>query len=57
MSPEELLAGMNWAASRFYSLPSILERMCKSRTGLWWNIPRNIGYHLALRNRGATGHA
>jgi len=55
MSPRELLMGMEWAARRFYSLPSIIERMTRSRTGLWWNIPRNVGYHLALRNFGNAG--
>jgi len=55
MSPRELLLGMEWAARQFYSLPSIVERMARSRTGLWWNIPRNLGYHLALRNFGAVG--
>jgi len=29
--------------------------MARSRTGLRWNIPRNLGYHLALRNFGAVG--
>jgi hypothetical protein len=29
--------------------------MARSRTGLWWNIPRNLGYHLALRNFGEVG--
>jgi len=24
--------------------------MARSRTGLWWNIARNIGYHMALQN-------
>ncbi|GED17190.1 hypothetical protein AM501_27985 [Aneurinibacillus migulanus] len=48
MSSEELLMGMEWAARQFYSLPSIVERMWKSKTGLWWNIIRNVGYHLAL---------
>ena len=24
--------------------------MARSRTGLWWNLARNVGYHLALRN-------
>jgi radical SAM superfamily enzyme YgiQ (UPF0313 family) len=57
MSPHELLMGAEWAARRFYSLSSIAERMWKSRTGLWWNIPRNIGYHLALRNFGDIGFA
>ena len=55
MSPRELLMGMEWAARQFYSLGSIVERMARSRTGLWWNIARNLGYHLALRNFGAVG--
>jgi len=29
--------------------------MARSRTGLWWNIVRNLGYHLALRNFGDVG--
>lgn len=55
-SPEELLMGMEWAARQFYSLPSIVERMWKSKTGLWWNIIRNVGYHLALRNFRNVGY-
>jgi hypothetical protein len=55
MSPHELLMGMEWAARHFYSLGSIAERMARSRAGLWWNIVRNLGYHLALRNFGAVG--
>lgn len=57
MSPEELLMGTEWAARQFYSLESIFDRMCRSRTGLWWNIVRNIGYHLALCNFGNIGYA
>jgi len=55
MSPRELLMGMEWAARQFYSIPSIVERMARSKTGLWWNIARNLGYHLALRNFGNVG--
>jgi cytidyltransferase-like protein len=55
MSPRELLMGMEWAARQFYSLGSIAARMARSRTGLWWNIARNLGYHLALRNFGNVG--
>ena len=55
MSPHELLMGMEWAGRQFYSLSSIVERMARSRTGLWWNIARNAGYHLALRNFGDVG--
>jgi len=50
-----LLMGMEWAARQFYSIPSIVERMARSKTGLWWNIARNVGYHLALRNFGNVG--
>src|SRR5207249_4364377 len=57
MAPQELLMGAEWAARQFYSLGSIFERMCKSRTGLWWNIVRNLGYHLALRNFGNIGYS
>src|SRR6266404_628624 len=56
MSPEEHLMGTQWAARQFYSVNSIVERMWKSRTGLWWNIARNAGYHLALRNFGDVGY-
>jgi len=55
MSPQELLMGMEWAARQFYSIPSIIERLARSRTGLWWSLPRNLGYHLALRNFGDVG--
>src|SRR5207247_10230881 len=57
MSPEELVAGTEWASRRFYSLRSIARRMWGSRVGVWWNLPRNLGYHLALRrypSRGGT---
>jgi len=56
MTPHELLMGTEWAARQFYSLASIAQRMWKSRTGLWWNLPRNLGYHLALRNFGTVGY-
>ena len=50
MSPEELVAGTEWVARRFYSLRSIARRLWGSRAGVWWNLPRNLGYHLALRH-------
>lgn len=55
MSPQELLMGMEWAARQFYSTASIIERMARSRSGLWWNVARNIGYRLALQNFGNVG--
>ena len=48
MSPDELLAGYEWAKTHFYSAASIARRMAISRTGLWWNVPRNLGYALGL---------
>ena len=48
MSPDELLAGYEWAKLQFYSPGNIAWRMARSRTGLWWNIPRNVGYMFGL---------
>lgn len=49
MSARELEQGVAWFASHFYSAASILDRLLlKSRVGLWWNVPRNLGYRLAL---------
>lgn len=47
MSPQELEAGTEWVARRFYSPRSIRRRLAKSSTGIWWNLPRNLGYMLA----------
>jgi radical SAM superfamily enzyme YgiQ (UPF0313 family) len=52
MSPRDLEEGAAWFADRFYAVASILDRLLrKSRVGLWWNLPRNIGYRLALADR------
>jgi hypothetical protein len=29
--------------------------MWGSRAGVWWNLPRNLGYHLALRRYAEQG--
>jgi len=47
MSPAELEAGTEWVARRFYSPASIVRRLGGSRAGIWWNLPRNLGYMLA----------
>jgi radical SAM superfamily enzyme YgiQ (UPF0313 family) len=47
MSPAQLEAGTEWVARRFYSPRSIASRLARSRVGLWWNLPRNVGYMLA----------
>jgi hypothetical protein len=44
MTPDELLAGYEWAKTQFYSPEHIFKRLNVSRTGLWWSIPRNLGY-------------
>lgn len=56
MTPDQLQAGVEWFTKHFYSLRSISHRLLtESQTGLWWNIPRNLGYKIAfdkLRKRG-----
>lgn len=57
MSADELVAGTEWAARQVYSYRSIFNRLIiKSRVGLWWNLPRNIGYKLSLDLRGKIGY-
>ena len=60
LTPDQLLAGYEWAKTQFYSPGHIWKRLAKSRTGLWWNIPRNVGYMLGLssevRSRAAMHH-
>lgn len=48
ITPDELMAGYEWAKTQFYSPGHIFRRLTISRTGLWWNIPRNLGYMLGL---------
>jgi radical SAM superfamily enzyme YgiQ (UPF0313 family) len=48
MTPDQLLAGYEWAKTQFYSPSHIVKRMSISKTGLWWNIPRNLGYMFGL---------
>jgi len=48
MSPAELLAGFRYANERFYSLPGIVRRSCRSPVQLWWTIPLNLAYSLQL---------
>jgi radical SAM superfamily enzyme YgiQ (UPF0313 family) len=55
MSPRELEAGTEWVGRRFYSARSIARRLAGSQAGVWWNLPRNVGYMLAgLRNPGPS---
>src|SRR5262245_41043483 len=55
MSPRQLEAGTEWVARRCYGVRSIVRRLAGSQAGVWWNVPRNLGYMIAgLRNRGPS---
>ena len=57
MTPDQLQAGVEWTTKQFYSLSSISRRLLAgSRTGLWWNIPRNLGYKMAFDKLGGRGY-
>jgi radical SAM superfamily enzyme YgiQ (UPF0313 family) len=57
MTPDQLQAGVEWVTKQFYSLNSISRRLLGgSRTGLWWNIPRNLGYKIAFDKLRRRGH-
>jgi radical SAM superfamily enzyme YgiQ (UPF0313 family) len=49
MSAETLLKGHRYATQRFYSATSIYRRLSRSAVGLWWTLPLNLAYALALR--------
>jgi radical SAM superfamily enzyme YgiQ (UPF0313 family) len=49
MSPETLLEGYRWANRQFYSLQSTFRRLSRSPVGMWWTLPLNLAYTLALR--------
>ena len=57
MTPDQLQTGVEWVTKQFYSLDSIARRLLRrSRTGLWWNIPRNLGYKFAFDKLGRSGN-
>ena len=47
MSPEELLAGHEYANGRFYSWRSVCKRLARSPVGLFWTLPLNVAYVFA----------
>jgi len=49
MSPDELLAGYEYANRRFYSWTSVYRRLSRSPVGLPWTLPLNLAYGFALR--------
>lgn len=57
MTSDQLQAGVEWVTKQFYSLSSISRRLlARSWTGLWWNIPRNLGYKIAFDKLGRRGY-
>jgi hypothetical protein len=57
MTPDQLQAGVEWVTKQFYSLKSISRRLLAGiRTGLWWNIPRNLGCKTAFDKLGRRGY-
>ena len=44
MSAGELLEGYRYANQRFYSLSSVVKRLCRSPVGMWWTLPLNLAY-------------
>jgi len=50
MSREALLEGYRYANRRFYSGASVCRRLGRSPVGLWWTLPLNLAYALALRS-------
>ncbi|MGA8877480.1 MAG: hypothetical protein WB555_18225, partial [Candidatus Korobacteraceae bacterium] len=49
MSADELLAGFRRANARFYSGRSIARRLSRSPVQVFWTLPLNAAYVLALR--------
>ncbi|HTQ57810.1 MAG TPA: radical SAM protein [Bryobacteraceae bacterium] len=52
MSADELLAGFRYANRRFYSLPSVAKRLCRSPVQMWWTLPLNLAYVAAWKRSG-----
>lgn len=50
MSAERLLEGYRHAVRRFYSGASVCRRLARSPVGLWWTLPLNVAYALALKS-------
>jgi len=51
LSVAELLAGFRYANERFYSLPSIVKRLLRSRVQWWWTLPLNLAYAASWANQ------
>jgi radical SAM superfamily enzyme YgiQ (UPF0313 family) len=54
MSAAELLAGFQYANTRFYSPASIARRLSNSPVQLWWTLPLNLAYSYRWQRRAQT---
>jgi len=57
MSPEQLLAGYEYANKRFYSWRSVCQRLVRSPVGLSWALPLNLAYLFASAMGSIRGNA
>jgi radical SAM superfamily enzyme YgiQ (UPF0313 family) len=48
MDAKTLLDGFKYANRKFYSMPGIYKRLSTSTVGLWWTLPLNLSYMMAL---------
>ena len=48
MSVDDLLAGLQYANERFYSLSSVVKRLKRSPVQIWWTLPLNLAYAFSL---------
>jgi len=55
MSPEQLLAGYEYANKRFYSCRSLCKRLTRSPVGLPWTLPLNLAYMFASSMNSIAG--
>jgi len=55
MSPEQLLAGYEYANKRFYSWRSVCKRLARSPVGLPWALPLNLAYGFASSFNSTAG--
>ena len=51
MSAEELLNGFRYVNKEFYKIRTVLKRLSRSRTGLYWTLPLNLIYNYLLKTR------
>ncbi len=55
LTPDQLQAGFERVRREFYSWGNIWTRLSSSRTGLEWNVLRNVGFHRAINGHSKGG--